>query len=104
MKFKFPYNGYHSEDLIRQCGYGRIFNSRTEEISYQRALGASGYPRFHAYLEDHDDYFEVSLHLDQSKAVYEGMTAHAGDYDSEVVVEEAQRITATIARIFGVEI
>lgn len=104
MKFKFPYRDWHPEDLIRRAGYGKIFNSRTNETSYKRSLGRGDYPRFHVYIEQFDDYFELSLHLDQKHASYEGTTAHSGDYDSEVVENEARRITAVIAEIYGLKI
>ena len=32
------------------------------------------------------------LHLDQKKPIYEGAPAHAGEYDSELVQKEAERI------------
>ena len=34
----------------------------------------------------------LNLHLDQKQASYEGSTAHSGDYDSDLVRQEAQRI------------
>ena len=104
MNFNFPKNGYHPDDLIRRCGYGEIFDRKTDQVSYKRALGGGGYPRFHVYLKDFDTYFEVSLHLDQKKASYVGSSAHSGEYDGEQVDNEARRITAEIAKVLGIEI
>ncbi|HCC22999.1 TPA: hypothetical protein DF272_02360 [Candidatus Falkowbacteria bacterium] len=104
MKFKFPYQGYNVEDLIRRCGYGKINNPHTNETSYKRALGSGFYPRFHVYIYEYDNYFEVNLHLDQKKASYEGTTAHSGEYDGDLVDNEARRITKVIADIYGVAV
>lgn len=105
MKFKFPYKERQPEDLIRQCGYGKIYNKYTDEVSYARRLGQRGtYPRFHVYLNEFKDYFEVSLHLDQKKASYEGTSAHSGEYDGALVEGEARRITAKIAEIYKISV
>ena len=103
MNFKFPYQNYKPQDLIRRCGYGEIFNSKTNEVSYQRALARAGYPRFHVYLKELPTYFEVSLHLDQKKPSYDSGHAHSGEYEGELVENEARRITAQIAEIYGVK-
>ncbi len=100
MNFNFPYQNHKPQDLIRLCGYGEIYNSKTNERSYQRALARAGYPRFHVYLKEYDNYFQVSLHLDQKKPSYDGH-AHAGEYEGELVENEARRITAQIAEIYG---
>jgi hypothetical protein len=104
MNFKFPKKEYNAEDLIKRCGYGEIYDRKTEQVSYKRALGSGGYPRFHVYLKDFEDYFEVSLHLDQKKASYIGTSAHSGEYEGEQVENEARRITAEIASIYGMQI
>lgn len=104
MDFNFPYKNYKPEDLIRRCGYGKIFDLKNGKVSYTRKLGSGLYPRFHVYLKEKDDYFTVSLHLDQKKASYEGSHAHSGEYDGELVTNEARRITAEIAKIYGVKI
>jgi hypothetical protein len=101
MDFKFPYKGYNSDDLIRKCGYGKWFDRQHDNLSYTRKLGAGNYPRFHVYLKDSEDYFEVSLHLDQKQASYIKGKAHSGEYDGPQVEDEARRITAQIAKIYG---
>ncbi|MBU1132099.1 hypothetical protein KKC32_02525 [Patescibacteria group bacterium] len=100
MKFKFPYNGFKAGELIRRCGYGEVRDPNATELSYARRLGSGFYPRFHAYLNDFENYFEVNLHLDQKKPSYEGSSAHAGEYDGETVENEARRITSMIKQIF----
>lgn len=77
--------------LIRRCGYGQIRDNKSGQISYVRRLRTDFYPRFHLYVNS-DDPLVLNLHLDQKKVSYEGYTAHSGDYDSENVKQEAQRI------------
>jgi len=79
------------EHLIRRCGYGLVRDPRATEISYSRRLGGGIYPRFHLYINSADP-LVLNLHLDQKQASYEGFTAHSGDYDSDLVKQEGQRI------------
>ena len=79
------------EFLIRRCGYGLVRDPRAQEVSYSRRLGGGIYPRFHLYINSEDP-LVLNLHLDQKQASYEGYTAHSGDYDSDLVKQEAQRI------------
>ena len=81
--------------FIRRCGYGQIFDRRSGETSYARRLHGDLYPRFHVYIEDAGDSWSVNLHLDQRAPVYKGVTAHAGEYDGELVESEAERIQNT---------
>jgi hypothetical protein len=104
MDFKFPYKLDKPENLIRRCGYAKIVDFKTDEISYVRRLSSGFYPRFHVYIQEFEKYFEVSLHLDQKKVSYEGQRAHSGEYDGPAVKTEAQRITAQIADIYGIKL
>jgi len=80
-----------TEFLIRRCGYGLVRDPRAQAVSYSRRLGGGIYPRFHVYINSEDPLI-LNLHLDQKQASYEGQTAHSGDYDSDLVKQEAQRI------------
>jgi hypothetical protein len=101
MKFKFPYKNHSAEALIRRCGYGKITDPVTGQISYSRKLSGGLYPRFHVYIQEFEKYFEVSLHLDQKQLRTEHFKAHAGEYDGSVVENEARRITAVIQEIYS---
>jgi len=81
----------NSDHLIRRCGYGLVRDPRAQEVSYSRRLGSGIYPRFHLYINSVDP-LVLNLHLDQKQASYEGQTAHSGDYDSDLVKQEANRI------------
>ena len=90
MKFKFPYKNHNSRDLIRKCGYGEWHDREHDVLSYTKKLGSNNYPRFHVYLTDYENYFEVDLHLDQKQESYAGNHAHAGEYEGSVVEDEAR--------------
>lgn len=77
-------------------------SSEAREISIVRQIGRNDYPRFHLYIkeksfvaaasQDKLNTFVFNLHLDQKKPSYKGNSAHSGEYDGEVVEEEAERI------------
>ena len=93
MQLKFPKTSLPSpEHFIRRCGYGLILDRRRGVKSYVKRLHGDLYPRFHMYIEDGGDDWNFNLHLDQRATVYEGVTAHSGEYDGEVVEREAARI------------
>ncbi|MEK7680685.1 MAG: hypothetical protein AAB348_01390 [Patescibacteria group bacterium] len=80
------------EKFIRRCGYGKLLDRRTGQASYTRRLSRLFYPRFHVYIKDEGESVIFNLHLDQKRPIYEGVTAHSGEYDGEVVEREAERI------------
>ena len=82
---------YSAEELIRKCGYGKIFDRYANKVSYVKRLGQGHYPRFHLYVNSQEPLI-LNLHLDQKKASYQGQKAHSGDYDSDLVRQEALRI------------
>ncbi|MFA6486471.1 MAG: hypothetical protein WCT40_03845 [Candidatus Magasanikbacteria bacterium] len=82
---------------IRRCGYGQVVDRRAGTVSYARRMSAVGlYPRFHVYIDNLSENWSFNLHLDQKAAIYEGVTAHSGEYDGEVVEREGERITQII--------
>ncbi len=97
MVFKIFNKSYNIAQLIRQAGYKLIAKTDKGELNCVRPLGAD-YPRFHLYLTESSEILHFSLHLDQKRPVYEGATAHGGDYESDVVQGEAQRIKDMILR------
>lgn len=80
------------EKFIRRCGYGKIFDRRSGHTSYVRRAGGDFYPRFHVYINETAECWIFSLHLDQKKAIYEGVTAHSGEYSGTLVEKEGERI------------
>ncbi len=98
--------------LMRRAGYGyegkdvktgppRVGEpSRVEagELNFSRRLGANRYPRFHVYAKKDGDTMIVNLHIDQKQPSYEGATAHSGEYEGELVEQEAEMIKLAVAR------
>ncbi len=85
------------EQFIRRAGYGIIFDKRSRSIkSFVKRVHRDLYPRFHLYVEEQSENWMLNLHLDQRATVYEGVTAHAGEYDGEIVEREAERINSFI--------
>lgn len=79
-------------NLMRRLGYQPAYFQKAGEVSIVRPLARQDYPRFHLYIKSLGADMNFSLHLDQKKVSYEGQTGHSGDYDGEVVENEAERI------------
>ena len=78
--------------LMRQAGYSFVKGIMGEEMSFERALAANGWPRWHAYVKEDAETVSINLHLDQKRPSYAGGAAHSGEYDGELLVEEIDRI------------
>lgn len=61
-------------------------------------ISGRDYPRFHAYVKMQGKDLVVNLHLDQKKPSYQGSHRHSAEYDTELVVQEAERIKAYFRR------
>jgi len=81
--------------LMRKAGYGEKV-TKQGKVSYIRRLRAAEFPRFHAYVDAKAKGFQVNLHLDQKGACYTGSAAHSGEYDGDLVNQEAERIKDVI--------
>lgn len=96
MKFTIPNATDNLQTLVRRIGYRPLGYTPEKELNCVRPLGAN-YPRFHLYIRDLGmEGYAFSLHLDQKKPSYEGATAHSGDYESETVRAEGERIRSVI--------
>ena len=87
----------NSRNLIRRLGYAEHRDPHAREISYVRRLRTDFYPRFHVYLEETENALMVNLHLDMKKPSYAGTSAHSGEYDGQLVEQEAGRLRAGVA-------
>ena len=103
---KFTLKGPFKENiynLIRQVGY-HFQGEDKEKKEFIFTRPARGYPRFHLYLKvdgstgSPQGNLIFNLHLDQKKPIYEGAVAHAGEYDSELVKKEAERIKQLLGK------
>jgi len=82
---------------MRKLGYHPFQPRHSRQVSFVRRLGQNFYPRFHVYFSPDNDF--LNLHLDQKKASYQGSPAHAGEYDSEIIKQEAARINQFLKTI-----
>ena len=78
-------------NLMRKIGY-HFLRQGGQKDELELARPSKGYPRFHLFIKTKDDTLVLNLHLDQKKPIYEGVPAHAGEYNSETVQKEAGRI------------
>lgn len=97
MTFQIINQSYNIPELVRRVGYKPLGYTDKQELNCVRPLGAD-YPRFHIYLKTEGENITFNIHLDQKKPSYEGATAHSGDYDSETVKDEVQRIKDALFR------
>lgn len=80
------------QSLLKQAGYSYIVNRHNGQESFVRTFGRSPYPRFHVYVDEEASKLAIKVHLDQKRPSYEGSSAHSGEYDSEVVEQEIERL------------
>ena len=77
--------------LLRRAGY-HLEKREEEEMAFVRSISRLPFPRFHIYAREAGAGWEINLHLDQKKPSYKGSSAHAGEYDGEIVERELTRI------------
>jgi len=97
MTFRVNNLNYNLTDLVRKLGYRPIARTPEGELNCVRPLGGD-YPRFHIYLKEAPDIITFNVHLDQKKPSYEGTPAHGGDYESDTVRDEIERVKGIIYR------
>lgn len=78
--------------VARKIGYVIIDTKDGPEYNLVRKLAGNNYPRFHVYAKQNGQDFTFSLHLDQKAPIYEGSSAHNGEYWGPIVENEADRI------------
>ncbi len=98
MTFRLNNLNYNIINLMREIGYNPIAQTAEGELNCVRPLAGHDYPRFHIYLKESKDILAFNIHLDQKKPSYEGTAAHGGDYESETVKDEVNRIKEIIFR------
>ena len=84
-------------EAMRKAGYHPEIKRRSGEISYVRSISKGDFPRFHVYGNEKNGELEINLHIDQKAPVYEGTSAHAGEYEGTVVEKESERIKKALA-------
>ncbi|OGY62781.1 MAG: hypothetical protein A2745_00715 [Candidatus Harrisonbacteria bacterium RIFCSPHIGHO2_01_FULL_44_13] len=85
--------------LLRQADYHQETDRKTGEVSFVKNIDGRDFPRFHIYAEEKEGGWQINLHLDQKRPSYSGTSAHAGEYDGEVIEKEAGRIKTIIPQL-----
>ena len=100
MKIEIPNFTNNITDSMRSAGYhydGQ--DAKTKELRFYRSVSNNLFPRFHIYAVHNKSskLLTFTLHLDQKAPVYQGSTAHGGDYEGPVLENELARIKAQFA-------
>jgi hypothetical protein len=97
MEFKITKPSETVVTLSRRIGYRPMGVSSDNEYNLVRPLAGQNYPRFHIYVKkDKDGVFYFNLHLDQKQPSYQGSSAHSGEYEGDLIEQEAERIKRTL--------
>jgi len=88
---------------LRSLGNPRVTFSRlgyhaATNGSFERRMGGGVFPRFHAYIGTQNDTAIINLHLDMKAHSYTGVSAHSGEYDTDIVKRELVRIQEELSR------
>jgi len=80
--------------LMRRLGYHPDRRQKSGSLSFSKRLSGADYPKYHVYLNKNTNF--LNLHLDIKKPSYGGSNAHSGEYDSDLVKTEVQRIKESL--------
>lgn len=86
----------HELFLRRKFSYIMINNRHTGKDSFVRCLTTNRYPRFHMYILENSNSVTFDIHLDQKEPSYKGTHAHNAEYDSQLVVDEIERLKSAL--------
>ena len=101
MRFTIQLTKNHIRNVMRQCGYIPAgYDEETGELRFYRPLSRGPYPRFHIYCISPEQFgtAKLNLHIDQKAPSYGGSRAHSGEYEGDVVENEATRIMKLAAQ------
>lgn len=105
MKFTITKNSLKisADSLMRRAGYGFIRSHHTGKESYVKRITRDFYPRFHIYVDENAEELTFNIHLDQKEASYAGSHAHSGEYDGDLVMQEARQLKQNLLNIINSE-
>ena len=84
---------------MNRLGYHQHYSRRSGEISYIRRIGRLLYPRYHVYIKIQNNGTVFNVHLDEKQMSYHGHTAHSGQYNTEKVQTEVERIKSFLEQL-----
>ena len=82
--------------FMRDAGYARHIAKFDGELSYVRRVTGEEFPRFHIYVDENVTPQTISIHLDQKGVSYDGFSAHNGEYEGPIIMEELLRLRDSI--------
>jgi len=88
---------------MRRLGYHPDKWQKPGSLSFSKRIGSDDYPKFHVYINNKADgdtisaNFVLNLHIDMKKPSYKGSSAHSGEYEGDLVKQEAMRIENTLS-------
>lgn len=85
----------NARNLMRRLGYGEQ-RTYAGQVSYNRLISNSPFPKFHAYVDEKDGGIQINLHFDQTGAGGDFGREHRGEYEGPLVEREMARIGAAI--------
>ncbi len=87
--------------FMRRLGYHPDKRQKPGSLSFSKRIGGYDYPKFHIYINNINKEtnespssanFSLNLHIDMKKPSYKGSSAHSGEYEGDLVKQEAMRI------------
>ena len=100
MEFQITKPSETAVSIAREIGYRPMGVSADNEYNLVRPLAGRNYPRFHIYVrKDAEGTFYFNLHLDQKQPSYQGSSAHSGEYEGDLIEQEAERIKRILGDI-----
>ena len=103
MRVVISLGGDNALTFMRRAGYG-YQKEGSGEVAFTRRMGASPFPRYHAYVSEADSRkpiagsqqreLMINLHIDQKEPTYGGNRAHSGEYNGPVIQQECDRLRA----------
>ncbi len=98
MKFSIPKDKirYNTRVMMNRLGYHQHLDRQARQASFIKRLGGLHYPRFHVYLSEDSDAVNFNIHLDEKKPSYGSTPRHSGQYEGDLVEQEAQRIITNL--------
>ena len=85
----------NARNLMRRLGYGEHIG-HGGQISFEKRLTSSNFPRFHAYVEDKNGGIQINLHLDQKPSSLGSGSMHGGEYEGPLVQSEMGRLIRVV--------
>ncbi len=85
-------------ELIRKIGYFLNSNNSGELNCVKRLRPGQPWPRYHLYIKEISDSYQLNLHVDQKAETrhYNASSAHNGEYDGPLVEQEINRIQSLL--------